>query len=386
MKSRVMRWVLFAVLAILVAAGAWYLLREQPLQVETARINEAPMQVAISAEGRTRVRDRFVVSAPIEGRLGRLETREGRTLKRGAILGWITPAPLEIRSERQREAALRAAEAEVESADARVMQARLSVEQAERELNRISGLVESGIRPGQDLDSFRTAAASAKQELASATSIASAARYHVEEVRSSLLKADGQAVPVRSPVDGVVLKLLQESERVVSAGTPVVEIGNPTGIELVFEVLSGDAVRIKPGFDVRVRNWGEDQQSDAVITMIEPGAFTKVSALGVEEQRVNVIAEFRGAIPALGDGYRVEGDIVVWKTPEAIQVPVSALFREGTQWNVFVVDGDRAVSRQVTVGQRNSQAAEVLSGLTKDEAVILFPDDRLSSGKRITTR
>jgi HlyD family secretion protein len=306
-------------------------------------------------------------------------------VKRGTILTSITPAPLEIRSERQREAALRVAEAEGESADARVMQARVNLQQAERELRRVTGLVESGIMPAQNLDSVRTTEASARQELASALSMASAARYHVEEVRSSLLKTEGQSIALRSPVNGVVLRLIQESERVVSPGMAIVEIGDPTKLELIFEVLSVDAVRIKPGYDVIVRNWGEEGQSGARVTMIEPGAFTKVSALGVEEQRVNVIAEFCDGIPSLGDGYRVEGEIVVWKSEQSLQVPVSALFREGSEWNVFVVEGERAVSRQISIGQRNSQTAEVLGGVSKGDMVILFPGDRLTSGMLIKT-
>jgi HlyD family secretion protein len=380
-----MRWILLAALALLVAAGARYVLREQPLQVETAIIQEGPMQVAVTAEGRTRVRDRFVVSSPVEGRLGRIEARVGHKVKRGTILTSITPAPLEIRSERQREAALRVAEAEGQSADARVMQARVNLQQAERELRRVTGLVESGIMPAQNLDSVRTTEASARQELASALSMASAARYHVEEVRSSLLKTEGQSIALRSPVNGVVLRLIQESERVVSPGMAIVEIGDPTKLELIFEVLSVDAVRIKPGYDVIVRNWGEEGQSGARVTMIEPGAFTKVSALGVEEQRVNVIAEFCDGIPSLGDGYRVEGEIVVWKSEQSLQVPVSALFREGSEWNVFVVEGERAVSRQISIGQRNSQTAEVLGGVSKGDMVILFPGDRLTSGMLIKT-
>ena len=264
-------------------------------------------------------------------------------------------------------------------------QARLNLEQTGRELRRISGLVDSGIRPLQDLDAVRTGEASARQELAAATSVVTAATYRAEEVRSSLQKSDGQAVAVRSPVDGVVLRVSQESERVVSSGTPIMEVGDPSKLELVFEVLSTDAVRIQPGFDVLVQNWGNDQRSNAKVRTIEPGAFTKVSALGVEEQRVNIIAEFCDTAPALGDGYRVEGEIVVWTSPDSLQVPVSALFRSGDEWNVFVVDGDRAVSRAVTIGQRNSQMAEVLKGLSHGDVVVRYPDDRLRPGKLIRT-
>jgi HlyD family secretion protein len=369
--------------AALVVLAVRYAFREQPLPVETATLDRGPMQVAISAEGRTRVHDRFVIFSPVEGHLGRIEAREGQKVRKGAALAWITPAPLEIRSERQREASLRAAEADVAAAEARVAQARLNLEQAERESRRVSGLVDSGIRPLQDVEAARTGEASARQELAAATSIVTAASYRADEVRSSLLKSDGQAVAVRSPVDGMVLRVSQESERVVSSGTPIMEVGDPSKLELVFEVLSTDAVRIQPGFDVVVQNWGNDQRSRAKVRIIEPGAFTKVSALGVEEQRVNVIADFCETAPALGDGYRVEGEIVVWTSPDALQVPVSALFRSGAEWNVFVIHDDRAASRTVTIGQRNSQMAEVLKGLSKGDVVVRYPDDRLRPGKLI---
>jgi len=381
------RWVIRGMLSIALAAAAIgaaaYLLREEPLRVETAHVGAGSMQVVVSSEGRTRVRDRFVISSPIEGRLGRIQVKEGHSVSKGAILAWLTPAPLEIRTERQRRAALQVAEAEVESAQTQVVQARLALDQAERELRRISGLVEGGIRPAQERDAAQTSESLARQALGAAASIATAAAYRVEEVKASLISTDGQPIAVRSPVDGVVLRVKQESERVVSPGMPIVELGDPRKLELVFEVLSTDAMRIKSGASVTVQNWGDDASLPATVRTVEPGAFTKVSALGIEEQRVNVIAEFSDPTPLLGDGYRVDGDIVVWETAEAVQVPVSALFRLGAEWNVFVVDGDTAHLRNVKIGQRNQRGAEVLGGLSKGEIVILYPDDRLKSGATV---
>ena len=387
MKSRLLRWISWLGTAAVVSLAIGYALREQPLPVETAVIDRAPMEVAISAEGRTRVQDRFVVSSPIEGRLGRMEVKQGHPIKKGTILTWIMPAPLEIRSERQREAALQAAEAELASAEARVAQARVNVDQAARELRRISALVESGIRPAQDLDALQSNEAAAQQELRAMTAIAAAESFHVEEIRSSLLKSSGQqAVAVRSPVNGVVLRVNQESERIVSAGSPLLEIGDPARLELVFEILSTDAVKVLPGADVVVRNWGEERRLPARVKLIEPGAFTKVSALGVEEQRVNVIAQFCEETPSLGDGYRVEGDLVIWRSQSSLQVPVSSLFRQSGEWNVFVVENEKAISRAIKIGQRNPQFAEVLEGLSKGDVVILYPDDRLAYGAQVTVR
>lgn len=383
MKRSKWRWVVWLLVAGVVVAGAWYSMRTKPLRVETALVSEGPMQVWVSAEGRTRVRDRFVVSASIDGRLGRIDVKEGSPVKRGTVLTWITPAPLEIRSEKQREAALRAAEAERQSADAQVMRARLAVDQAARELKRLAGLVDQGIRPSQELDTARTEEASAREALNAATFVAEAAVYHVEEVRSSLLKSEAQAVAVRSPVEGVVLRIHQQSERVVTPGMPVVEIGDPRRLELVFEVLSTDAVKIRVGTDVSVLNWGGDDVLPARVRAIEPGAFTKVSALGVEEQRVNVVAEFCDEPPDLGDGYRVDGDLQVWQSAGALQVPVSALFRVGADWHVFVVRNGTASLQRVQIGQRNPVNAEVIAGLSKGDTVILYPDDRLVAGAAV---
>jgi HlyD family secretion protein len=383
MKNKHIRWVLGISLLALGIAAAIYLLQPVPLQVETAQVECGPMQVTVSAEGRTRVRDRYIVSSPIEGTLGRVEVKEGHFVKRGTILTSVSPAPLEVRSERQRQAALQVAEAERQAAEAQVAHARLDLEHAKRELDRIAGLVRHGVRPSQDLDAAQTAESTAHEALAAATSAAGAAAFRVEENRAALLKGAGHAIPIRSPLDGVVLRIIQQSERIVAPGDPVAEIGDRRRLELVFEILSTDAIKIEPGAAVIVHNWGGEKTLQAGVRLIEPSAFTKVSALGVEEQRVNVIADLIVDEPSLGDGYRIEGDIVVWESAEPLQAPVSALFRNGTEWNVFVVEEGRAFARAVTIGHRNEKNAEVLSGLVEGEVVVLYPDDRLSHGKRV---
>ena len=383
MNKRRVHWFLLIIVGALTVALAAYFLRVDPLQVHTSEVECGPMQVTVSTEGRTRVRDRFVVSAPVEGNLGRLGVKEGYPVQRGTILTWLRPTPLEVRTERQRQASLQAAQLEKQAADAQVAQARLDLEHATRELRRISALVEQGIFASQELDTARTMESTAREALKAATSAAGAADFYIEEVRSTLLDGVEHSIPLRSPVEGVVLRITQNSERIVAAGTPVAEIGDPRKLELVFEVLSSDAVRIRPGAMVSVRNWGGEEAFPATVRLIEAGAFTKVSALGVEEQRVNVIADFKGESPLAGDAYRVEGEIVVWETAEAIQVPVSALFRNGTEWHAFVVQGARAVLRPVKIGHRNQRTAEVLEGLGRYEVVILYPDDRLTHGATV---
>jgi HlyD family secretion protein len=385
MKRKRIRWFLLAGFTVFGISAAAYLLRPSPLEVETSRVECGAMQVTVSGEGRTRVRDRFVVSTPVEGNLGRVEVKEGHSVKRGAILTWLAPALLEVRSERQRQGSLQVAEAEEQAAEAQAARARVELEQATRELKRISDLVEHGIRPRQDLEAAETAQAGAREALSAATFAAGAAASHIEEIRSTLLKGDRHAIPVRSPVEGVVLRITQQSERIVPAGTPVAVIGDPRKLELLFEILSTDAVRVKPGAAVIVQNWGGEEALSASVRLIEPGAFTKISALGVEEQRVNVIADFIGESPLAGDGYRIEGEIVVWESRSAVQVPVSALFRSGTEWQVFVVENGRALVRTVQIGHRNQKNGEVLRGLAKGEVVILYPDDRLTRGQWVKT-
>jgi HlyD family secretion protein len=383
MKTKRMRWGAAVILGALGIAAGIYLLQPVPLEVETAQVECGPMQVTVSAEGRTRVRDRYIVSSPIAGNLGRVEVKEGHFVKRGAILTSVTPAPLEIRSEHQRQAALQVAAAEKQAADAAVAHARLELEQAKRELDRIAGLVRHGVRPSQDLDAAQTAEATAGEALAAATFAAGAAAFRVDETRAALLKGAGHAIPIRSPLDGVVLRIIQQSERIVAPGDAIAEIGDRRRLELVFEILSTDAVKIDPGAKVFIHNWGGEEALQAKVRLLEPSAFTKVSALGIEEQRVNVIADLTADEPSLGDGYRIEGNIVVWESAEPLQVPVSALFRNGTDWNVFVVEDGRAFARMVNVGQRNEKNAEVLGGLAEGDVVVLYPDDRLEQGTRV---
>jgi HlyD family secretion protein len=380
MKKKRMQWLVLAGLAVFGAAGGIYLFRPEPLKIESALVDCGPMAVTISSEGRTRVRDRFVVSSPVHGNLGRLEAKEGHRIKRGAILTWVTPAPLEIRSERQGEASLQAAEMERQSAEAIAAGARVDLEQATRELQRISKLVEHGIRPRQELETAEAAESGARDALGAATAAVGAADFHIEEIRSTLLSGAAHAIPIRSPVEGLVLRVIQQSERILPAGTPVAEIGDARNLELVFEILSSDAVRVPAGADVILQNWAADETLTARVRLVEPGAFTKVSALGVEEQRVNVVADLVAASTLLGDGYRVEGEIVVWRSDNSIQVPVSALFRHGSEWQVFVVENGRIVLRTIRIGHRNQKTAEVLNGLVEGEEVVLYPDDRLEAG------
>lgn len=384
---------------IAVAGAAGYIavtaFRPAPVSVETSRVSYGPMQVTIDAEGRTRVRDRFVVAAPVAGRLTRSTLRRGDLVAKGAVVARITPPPITpLNPQQQAEARARVAAAEQlrNEADAMVEQARADYEQAEREFARAERLVETGDIARQEFERARNAMRTGRQQLEAARFKARAAAAEVEVAKAALLAIEqagqsGEAatVAVHAPVGGRILQLLEESERVVAAGTPLMELGNVgnSALEIVIDVLSSDAVRIEPGAMVLIEGWGGEQPLRGRVRMIEPSAFTKVSALGIEEQRVNVIADFLDPPGALGDGYRVEARIVIWESEGVVKAPASALFRNGKNWSVFVVEKEIARSRDVAIGHRTPFEVEIVSGLEVGERLILHPSTLVADGSAV---
>lgn len=377
--------------AALVLAGLIvYAMVPEPVEVEAGRVVRGPLAVTVDEEGRTRVRQRYVVSAPVTGRLHRLALEQGDVVSAGDVVARITPAPLDAREQERAEARARAAEAEADAARAALGHARAAAEQAARELERVQRLAEAGALARQELEHAALAARTREAELAAAEKRAAAAALYAEEARAALLgvtsAAAGEHVTVRAPVSGTVLRLGERSERVVAAGTPLLELGDPTDLEVVIDVLSTQAVEIEVGAPVLIRDWGGDGVLHARVCRVAPAAFTETSALGIQEQRVSVIAEFAEPPPArLGDDYRVEAQIVVWQRADAVKVPTSALFRRAGEdgWAVFVIEGGRARLRPITLGRRAALEAEVLAGLEPGEVVVLYPDDRLEDGTRV---
>lgn len=370
-------------------------LRPSPIGVEAARAACGALRVTIDAEGKTRVQDRFAVATPVTGRLTRIGLRRGDQVSRDAVLARIDPlpmAPLDPRQTAEAQARVAAAEHLRHEAEAVVAHANADCEQARREFARAEKLVETGDMARQEFERLRTAEQTCRQQLEAATFKARSVAAEVEVAKAALLAIEqagqsGQAaaVFVRAPVAGRVLRVLEESERVVTAGTPLLELSNPA-LEIVIDVLSVDAVKIQPGAPVRIEGWGGEQVLPARVRLIEPSAFTKISALGIEEQRVNVIADFAEPAVPLGDGYRIEAQITVWEAEQVLQVPTSALFRKGQGWGVFVIENSQARERQVEIGHRNSTAVEIRSGLTDGATVILHPTNELSEGVRVKTR
>ncbi len=385
-----------------IAAVIVYAFLPQPVAVDAAKVTRGPMRVTVDEEGKTRVVDRFVVHAPIAGRLRRVTLRAGDPVRAHetvlATLEPSDPALLDPRSRAEAEAREKAATAARERATVEVKRARTAVEYARVELDRARKLAATGDVSHQALDQAELAERSATQALSAATFAEQVAEFELETARATLLRAgsasgggDGgsRAVELRSPVDGRVLALLQESETVVAAGTPLVEVADPRSLEVVVDLLSTDAVRVREAMVAALEGWGGDQPLAARVRRVEPSGFTKISALGVEEQRVNVILDI--VEPAehwasLGDGFRVEARIVLWEREAVLQVPTSALFRDRDTWAAYAIQGGRAVRRAVTIGKQNGLVAELVTGLSEGDTVIVHPGDRIEDGVRVTLR
>ncbi|HXJ05387.1 MAG TPA: efflux RND transporter periplasmic adaptor subunit [Candidatus Acidoferrum sp.] len=377
--------------AVGVAAGVvvlFLILRPSPLPVESAKATIGPMRVTVDEDGETRAHDRFVVAAPIPGRLLRVELEEGDAVNENAEVARIEPVPLNQQQREEVLARIAAADALKRLADARLAHAREDYEQAKRDLARVEGLAREGIVSNQVLEQASTAKTTSGEEFEAAKFNALAAASEIKVARSGLVGMDAsnathKVILLRSPVAGHVLRVVEKSERVVLAGAPVLIIGDPNRIEVVTDVLTTDAVNVKPGAPVYLEGWGGDYPIRAKVRLIEPAGFTKISALGVEEKRVNVISDFADPPDGLSDGYRVEARIVTWEGQNVLKIHGSAAFRTGETWSVFVIEGGRARRKAVQIGHRNQTEVEILQGLTAGQEVILHPSNELKDGIRV---
>ena len=381
--------VLLMVIAVVIGLLAMWL-RPAPVRVDVARASRGPMRVTVDGEGKTRVHDRYVVAAPVAGRLRRITLRRGDNVVQRQLIAEIAPLPLAPLDPRQRAEAVgrvRAAEDARAEADRMVERYKASYEQARRDLKRSETLAREGVVSRQEVEEAETAVATSLREYEAVRSRAERAAHDVEVARAALLAVNRSpatgTVKVQAPTDGRVLRVLEESERVVSAGTPLLELSNPSKLEAVIELLSMDAVKVVPGASVLIENWGGPKALEGRVRSIEPSAFTKVSALGIEEQRVNVIVDLLELGTTLGDAYRVEGRVVIWETKDALRVPMSALFRRGETWSLFRVENGVAELQDVEIGHLTSSHAEVKSGLEEGAVVITHPSKDISEGTRV---
>jgi HlyD family secretion protein len=395
--KRLLFWVPLA--AALAVALLW-VFRPAAVSVDLSEVKRGPLAVSVSDEGETRVRDMYVVSAPVPGHLRRIDLEAGDSVVADqTVVAQIEPSDptfLDVRSAAEARAGVDAADAARTHAEAQVRRAEAELEFAQSELERIRALARSHTVSENDLDSAERRAKTTDAALAEARAELKVRQSEYQVARARLMTpasrrgtSDCDCVSVYSPVSGEVLQVLTESEGVVQSGTPLVEIGDPDKLEIVVDLLSADAVRVQPGQRAIIEAWGGARPLEGVVRRVEPFGFTKVSALGIDEQRVNVVIDIkepRQQWARLGHGYRVEPRIVLWESRDVLKVPLSALFRQGRQWAVFVEQGRRAVLRQVEIGHENGLEAEVVSGLEAGERVVLHPGDRVSPGARLQPR
>lgn len=387
-QNRMARRILFAALALGAVALVWAMLRPTPVLVELAKAARGPMRTTVDEDGETRARDRFVIAAPIPGRMLRVELEDGDAVRENQVVALIEPLPLNQQQREEVLARVETAEASKRQADAREAHAQADYAQAHRDLARAELLSNEKVISTQALEQARNTESTSANELAAAKFGALAAAAEVKVARSGLVgMGDGSSaqkiVSLRSPIAGRVLRVVEKSERVLQAGAPLVILGDPRKIEIVTDVLTTDAVNIRPGAPAFLEGWGGDHALRAKVRLVEPAGFTKISALGVEEKRVNVIADFVDPPDGLGDGYRVETRIVTWNSDDVLKIPGSATFRDRDGWSVFVVENGRARRRTVQVGHRNQLEAEILGGISESEEVVLHPSNQLGEGVRV---
>lgn len=394
------RRALLPTLLILIVAGAIaYGLWPRPELVDLAVVERGSMLVTVDEEGEARVRDVYVVSAPVAGEALRIEIEAGEAVVAGStVLATIResdPAPLDVRARSQAQAAVRAARASLALAEAEKIRADAELAFARAELERARILVERSTISQRALDQAALDVATREANLHSAQENVRVRQFEVENALAALIQPgdgaehNGCCVEIFSPVDGQVLRVLHESEGVIAPGAALLEVGDPTALEVVVDLLSTDAVRVAVGGEVEIVGWGADQALRGQVRRVEPYAFTKVSALGIEEQRVNVVIDMEGAPEirqALGHGYRVEVRITVWRGEDVVKVPLAALFRRREGWAVLVDDDGEASLRMIEISHTNGVEAEVLAGLEVGERVVLHPGARIEEGARIAQR
>ena len=394
-RGRPRRWLWLGALAlaVLIVLGLW----PKPLPVETAVVSRGELVVSVSEEGMTRVRNRYVISAPVSGQLRRIDWKAGAPVRAGetplAVLETSGADFLDTRTLAQAEARVRGAEAAREAALAQRERAAAAAKLASADYERAQKLFSREVLSPQELESAQMRAIAAQQEERAAEFSLRVADFELEQARAVVTRgaggsaANAEPLVITSPVDGKILRVYQESARVVPAGFDLLEVGDETDLEVRIEVLSRDGVAIRPGARVWIEQWGGPYPLEARVRLVEPSAFTKISALGVEEQRVYVVVDFVDPVEkraTLGDNYRVEGRIVTWEGSDVLQVPAGALFQRAGEWQTFVLEGGRARLKTVEVDRSNGMQTEVLSGLNEGERVIVYPGDQVRDGVRVT--
>jgi len=394
LNAKIYRRAALVLLALAIAGAIIYAYVPSPVGVAVTRASRGAMQVSVEEEGRTRVRERYVVTAPVAAYAPRIELHVGDSVTANQVLALLEPLPpgvLDVRSRAASEARVAQAQAALNAARKQADAARAGAQFAAAELARLRRLHAGGLISQSALEQAESEAQRTAATLAAANSSIEVAKYDLVAAQTALRYSvgartrDGERVPVRSPVDGVVLAVSHENEGVVAPGEALLTVGDPHALEVIVDLLSSDAVRVHPGTRVVFTRWGGDQPLAGRVRCVEPVAFTKISALGVEEQRVLVIVDLvspENLWRRLGDGYRLEARFIVWESDKVLRVPSSALFQSGRGWAVLAVRKGRLLLQPVKLGERGELYAQVLGGLKAGEAVVTYPDDSLRAGER----
>lgn len=384
----------------LVAAAFFFALRPRPVLVDVATATVGPMDVRVEEDGRTRIRERYVVSTPLTGRLLRITFDVGDIVAADetvlARMEASDPSLLDPRTVAQAKARVRAAERKWEASKSALAKVETALNHAESEMGRVRQLLERSAASDQEFGERELKFRQLSEEARSAGFAVDIAKYELELERAALLLTDPEQrdtdemeLSIKAPIDGRILRIYQESSAVVTAGSSLMEVGDPTDLEIVADVLSRDAARVSPGAPVILQRWGGDRPLSGRVRLVEPSGFTKLSALGVEEQRVNVIMDLIDPPESrhqLGDGFRVDCEIVVWQSDDALQVPMSALFRVDGDWHVFTLSGAIARLTRVEIAHSNGSMAEVVDGIQAGSQVITHPSDLIEDGVQVARR
>jgi len=382
-------------IVVLLTWGFW----PKPILVETTKVTRAPLILTIEEDGRTRVIDRYVIASPVNGMTCRMHLNIGDEVTQGQALLGITPLASQVldpRSRAQAKAQVSASRSALQAAKQQVQSASAAAQLASDEVKRYRPLLEKGLIAQEAYDKAKTASLTAEANKRSANFTVEVAHYELEAALTTLEYSAAtphntpqESVAVYSPIDGKILNVNRKCEGPVTTGESLLEVGDPTALEVIVDVLSADAVKIKPGMKVLFERWGEDFPLEGVVRLIEPAGFTKVSALGVEEQRVWIVSEFTSPTEQwqrLGDAYRIEAKFILWQKEDILQVPSSALFRYQDGWAVFSVENGYAKRKQVTIGKRNGLTAQILTGLSEHDTIINHPSDAIEEGVSIEER
>jgi len=398
MTKWIKRGVLLAIfLGICIAF--YFALREKPAQVDSASVSAGPMKVTIDADGVTRVKDVYTISSPIAGHLDRSTLDQGQEVIAGetvvASIHPLDPPFLDQRTRSELAAAIEAARSAVVVAEAELDRARTALSLSTSEYDRSSRLATSSLIAESAIDRAFSDMELKKTQVASARALVTLRKAELASAEARLIQPsevilspeeEDCCVHLTAPINGVVLKVIARSEQAVSVSSLIAEVGNPQELEIAVDLLSTDAARIRPGILAEIVEWGGEETLTATVRLVEPSAFTKVSSLGIEEQRVNVILDIDDPPSVLGHNYRVVVRLAIWNGKDVLQVPIGSLFRTSGEWAVFVVQDSKARLKTIRIDHMNDQFAEVTQGLLAGETVILYPNDMLEDGSRVAFR